>query len=51
MDEPVRNPNAVVVVDIDPPSCPIPSAIHRPDGVYDRWQNDLVSLSGIRGAG
>ena len=50
-DEPVRNPTAVVTVDIDPSSI-VPNSFgdsSSTEGVYDRWQNELVSPSGIRG--
>jgi hypothetical protein len=50
-DEPVRNPTAVVAVDIDPASI-VPNSFGdstTTEGVYDRWQNELVSPSGIRG--
>jgi hypothetical protein len=50
-DEPVRNPAAVVTVDIDPSSI-VPNSFgdsSSTEGVYDRWQNELVSPSGIRG--
>lgn len=50
-DEPSRHPNAVVTVDIDP-STVVPNSFgdsSTTSGVYDRWQNELVSPSGIRG--
>lgn len=50
-DEPVRSPNAVVAVDIDPATV-VPNSFGNSsstEGVYDRWQNELVSPSGIRG--
>ncbi len=50
-DAPVRNPTAVVTVDIDPTSV-VPNSFGdstATEGVYNRWQNELVSPSGIRG--
>jgi len=50
-DEPVNNPGGVITVDIDPTSI-VPNSFgdsSATEGVYDRWQNELVSPSGIRG--
>lgn len=50
-DEPIRHPDAVVKLDIDPASI-VPNSFgdsSTTEGVYDRWQNELVSPSGIRG--
>jgi hypothetical protein len=50
-DEPIRSPTAVVTVDIDP-STVVPNAFGdstATEGVYNRWQNELVSPSGLRG--
>ena len=48
---PKSNPNGVVTVDLDPASI-APNSFGNSastEGVYDRWQNELVSPSGIRG--
>jgi len=50
-DTPARYRDAVVTVDINPDSIP-PNSFgdsSSTEGVYDRWQNELVSPSGIRG--
>jgi hypothetical protein len=50
-DQQLHHPDAVVAVDIDP-SRIVPKSFgdsSSTDGVYDRWQNELVSPSGIRG--
>jgi cellulose synthase operon protein B len=50
-DQPARYKDAVVTVDINPDSI-TPNSFgdsSSTEGVYDRWQNELVSPSGIRG--